>query len=216
MQTSYLDAIKRFEGFSAQAKWDYAQNSNGYGTKARFAGEMITAEEAERRFQAEIAKSEALVDKFAPNVAEGLRAALTSLTFNAGTTWMNAGLGDAVRAGDLGEVRRIFVQYDKAGDQSLPGLTARRLAEVAWIGAERSTPPPTVFRGEPSFAISADVGSEVLSQDVPRATSFMDALPSATVPNTTDTDALYAQIKKEQMRLLALRRQDDREQKHQV
>ncbi|MCB1485320.1 MAG: lysozyme, partial [Hyphomicrobiaceae bacterium] len=204
MQTSYLDAIKRFEGFSAKAKWDYAQNTNGYGTKARFAGETITTEEAERRFQAEIAKSEALVDKFAPNVDEGTRAALTSLTFNAGTGWMNAGLGDAVRAGDLGEVRRIFVQYDKAGNQSLPGLTARRLAEVAWIGGEHSTSSPTAFSREPAFAISANVETEVWGQNMPHPTAFMDASSSTTVSNTTDADALYAQIKKEQMRLLAL------------
>ena len=54
MNSLYLDTIKRFEGFSPAAKPDYAQVSNGYGTRARFAGEVIDMAEAERRFTAEI------------------------------------------------------------------------------------------------------------------------------------------------------------------
>ena len=34
MQQAYLDAIKSFEGFTPKATWDYAQHSNGFGTKA--------------------------------------------------------------------------------------------------------------------------------------------------------------------------------------
>ena len=51
MHASYSNTIKRFEGFSERTRWDYAQNTNGYGTKAQFAGERISVEEAERRFQ---------------------------------------------------------------------------------------------------------------------------------------------------------------------
>jgi hypothetical protein len=40
-QATYLDAIKQFEGYAAEARWHYAQNTNGYGTGARFAGEVI-------------------------------------------------------------------------------------------------------------------------------------------------------------------------------
>lgn len=54
VEPSYLDAIKQFEGYTAKARWDYAQNSNGYGTRARFAGEVIDKAEAERRFADEI------------------------------------------------------------------------------------------------------------------------------------------------------------------
>ncbi len=70
MHASYLNTIKRFEGFSARTQWDYAQSTNGYGTKAQFAGERISLEEAERRFQLEISRAESLVDGFAPGLEE--------------------------------------------------------------------------------------------------------------------------------------------------
>lgn len=134
MNETFLSAIKKFEGFTARAEWDYAQNSNGFGTRARYAGEVIDRSEAERRFKAEISDAEAKVTKFAPNLEPGAKAALTSLTFNAGPTWMKSGLGAAVRAGDWDTARQKFLQYNKAGGEVLSGLTSRRVAEANWIG----------------------------------------------------------------------------------
>jgi lysozyme len=135
MSANYLDAIRKFEGFTPQASWDYAQFTNGYGTKAKFAGEVIDKVEADRRFTAEIAEARAIVERHAPGAAEGTKAALTSLTFNAGDAWARSGLGDAVRNGDTERARDLFVQYNKAGGEVLPGLVKRRLAEVAWMDA---------------------------------------------------------------------------------
>jgi lysozyme len=135
MHQSYLAAIKTFEGFTPQAKWDYAQHSNGYGTKALYPGEAISPEEAERRFAAEIAIARGIVEKHAAGWDEGTKAALTSLTFNAGTRWISSGLGEAVRNGDIEGVRERFVQYSKAQGEELPGLVKRRLAELDWIGS---------------------------------------------------------------------------------
>ena len=134
LAVSYLDTIKRFEGFATQAKWDYAQFTNGYGTKAAHPGEQISREEADRRFKKEISEAALLVDRFAPNLDSGTRAALTSLTFNAGTKWMSAGLGEAIKSGNLEEGRKIFLQYNKAGGDVLPGLARRRLEEATWFG----------------------------------------------------------------------------------
>lgn len=134
MHSFYLDAIKSFEGYTPSAQWDYAQLSNGYGTKAKFAGEVIDKTEADRRFQAEVASARSIVEKNAPFVDEGTKAALTSLTYNAGDSWTRSGLGDAVRSGDLDQVRDIFKQYNKAGGEVLPGLVSRRAAEALWIG----------------------------------------------------------------------------------
>lgn len=136
MHANYLDAIRKFEGFTAQAQWDYAQNTNGYGTRAQHAGEVIDKAEADRRFKAEIDGARAIVERHAPNVDEGTKAALTSLTFNAGDTWAKSGLGDAVRNGDLTSARALFLQYNKAGGEVLPGLVQRRIAEAAWIGGQ--------------------------------------------------------------------------------
>ena len=130
----YLDEIKRFEGFSEVAKWDYAQYTNGYGTRAAHPGEKISREEADRRFRVEIEDAARLVEKHAAHWDAGTKAALTSLTFNAGTAWIKSGLGDAVRAGDAVEVRQRFLQYTRAGGEVLNGLVSRRMSEVAWIG----------------------------------------------------------------------------------
>lgn len=134
MHSYYLDAIRNFEGFTPKASWDYAQFSNGYGTRARFDGEVIDRAEAERRFKAEISQARAIVERAAPHIDEGTKAALTSLTYNAGTAWIGSGLGEAVRAGDLDSAREIFQKYNKAGGEVLPGLVRRRAAEAQWIG----------------------------------------------------------------------------------
>lgn len=134
MQTYYLDRIKSFEGFTAKAAPDYAQYSNGYGTRALFPGEVIDRAEAERRFTQEIADARKFVERHAGGWDEGTKAALASLTFNAGTAWANSGLGEAVRNGDIDAVKSKFVQYTYAGGKPLPGLVSRREAEVAWIG----------------------------------------------------------------------------------
>lgn len=134
MRETYLNEIKSFEGFAARAQWDYAQFTNGYGTKARFDGEKIDEAEANRRFAAELAEARKFVDKHAEGWDEGTKAALTSLTFNAGTRWASSGLGEAVRSFDVDGVRDRFLAYTKAGGVDLPGLVKRRLEEVTWIG----------------------------------------------------------------------------------
>ncbi|MGE0629245.1 MAG: lysozyme [Hyphomicrobiaceae bacterium] len=151
MHQYYLNAIKSFEGFTQQAKWDYAQHTNGFGTKALFPGEQIDRAEAHRRFTAEIEKAREFVEKHARNWDEGTKAALTSLTFNAGTKWASSGLGEAVRNNDVDGVREKFLAYTKAGGEDLPGLVRRRLAEVTWIAG----PTGAVSSGVESPAASS-------------------------------------------------------------
>ncbi|MFN3744287.1 MAG: lysozyme [Hyphomicrobiaceae bacterium] len=161
MHHSYLEAIKSFEGFTPKAAWDYAQFSNGYGTKALYPGEAITPEEAERRFAAEIAAARAIVEKHAAGWDEGTKAALTSLTFNAGTRWIASGLGEAVRNQDIEAVKERFLQYTKAGGEVLPGLVRRRLAELDWIGSggaptgQPARPAPAIAAGPPPPPVPA-------------------------------------------------------------
>jgi lysozyme len=153
MNSLYLNSIRTFEGFTPQAQWDYAQHSNGYGTRALYPGEVIDRAEAERRFQSEIASARAVVERHAANADEGTKAALTSLTFNAGEKWTHDGLGDAVRRGDMDAVRSLFVEYNKAGGKLLAGLAARRAAEAEWIGspqanAGQAAEPPAASASE--------------------------------------------------------------------
>jgi GH24 family phage-related lysozyme (muramidase) len=129
----YLEEIKNSEGFVPRAVRDYKQRSNGYGTRARFPREIISRAEAERRFRSEISKAAAAVDRFAPNLPAGVRAALTSLTYNTGADWTRDGLGQAIRAGDMARARQLFLAYKKAGGAVRRGLETRRQSEAAWF-----------------------------------------------------------------------------------
>lgn len=164
---SYLDAIKQFEGYSAEARWDYAQNTNGYGTRARFAGEVIDKTEADRRFSDEIKKAADFVDKFAPGLDDGSKAALTSLTYNTGTAWAQSGLGQAVASGDLDKARSLFLQYNKAGGAAVDGLVQRRLQEVAWFGQGLGAGNPTAQVANASLAAMASAASGAVSSGSP-------------------------------------------------
>ena len=194
MDHAYLQAIKTFEGFTPQAQWDYAQHSNGYGTKALYPGETIDAAEAERRFAAEIAVARSIVEKHAAGWDEGTKAALTSLTFNAGTRWISSGLGDAVRSGDIAGVRERFVQYAKAGGEVLPGLVKRRLAELDWIGggvqgSPGAAPPPTT---EAASGVRSPIVHAVLPTTTDAAVSFTSHQPSSGTVDLRETIAALA------------------------
>lgn len=195
MHHNYLDAIKSFEGFTGKAQWDYAQHSNGYGTKALYPGEAITPAEAERRFAAEIAAARSIVEKHAAGWDEGTKAALTSLTFNAGTRWITSGLGEAVRSQDVDAVKERFVQYTKAGGEVLPGLVRRRLAELDWIGngaaasgAPAASPMAPMATAQPPAASIQAATLDIVPSDTTHSGS-PHQLPSALVegdPSASD------------------------------
>src|SRR5208337_175852 len=97
-----------------RAKWDFKQYTNGYGTRAHSPNEVIDQATAETRLNDEISKAAAVVDGVNPNLDAGTRAALTSLTFNAGDSWVNSGLGEKIRAGDVAGAQQAFLQYNRA------------------------------------------------------------------------------------------------------
>jgi lysozyme len=173
MKDIYLDSIRRFEGFSPVARQDCTQLSNGYGTRARFAGETLTAAEAESRFKDAISSAEKLVEGCAPDLDEGTKAALTSLTFNTGVKWIHDGLGDAIRKHDLTAAREIFQHYTTAAGQVLPGLVSRRSEELAWFGggvAAQQAPG-----GPPNSAASASTGSIAAADPVEVSTPIVSS-----------------------------------------
>lgn len=145
LDPQYLDAIKGFEGYAPNASWDYKQYSSGYGTKVQPGDENIPVDQRkavfEQRFQDEIGKAAASVDAFNPNLPPGVRAALTSLTYNAGPGWQKSGLGQAIQSGDMDAARNIFLQYNKAGGKENAGLVARREKEAGWWGGQPQGQP---------------------------------------------------------------------------
>jgi lysozyme len=151
----YLEAIKGFEGFQPKATWDHKQYSSGYGTKAE-PGEVIDRATAEQRFQEAVQKAAAHVDSVNPNLPAGARAALISLTYNAGPGWSQSGLGELVKAGDLQGAQARLLEYNKASGQVNPGLVNRRAAEAAWFGSPAvQQPAQQVAPASPAAPVNA-------------------------------------------------------------
>ena len=131
---SYLTAIQKTEGFDPRPKWDVHQWTVGYGTKASGPDERPTKAQLDERFNTEISKAAATVDKLNPNLDPGTKAALTSLTFNTGDAWTHSGLGQAIASGDIGTAQRLFLQYNHVAGMYSPQIAARRSNEAQWFG----------------------------------------------------------------------------------
>lgn len=178
---NYLNGIMGFEGFTPRATWDYKQWTNGYGTRARFPGEVISQAEAKRRYQDEIEAANRHVKSLGVALDSGKEAALTSLTYNAGPKWMQSGLGQAVKSGDWNTAKNLFLQYNKAGGQTLPGLIKRRNAEASWLGgavpdqtpAPTSSGPPSMTPNQTGVPIPASYSPEGLDMQRKLAMQLM-------------------------------------------
>jgi GH24 family phage-related lysozyme (muramidase) len=128
-----VDFIKKQEGFTAKAQWDYKQYSIGYGTKANSPNEVIDQTEAEKRLRAEITIADNLVTKKFPNLPKGVHQALLDLTYNAGPGWEEQSLGKAVAEQKWDTAKADILLYNHAGGQVNAGLTTRREAETTWF-----------------------------------------------------------------------------------
>lgn len=158
----WIDKIRQFEGFHAKPYWDARQWSVGYGTKASGPDDVVDQAEAERRLSSEIGEAAGYVDKFAPGLDPGTRAALVSLTYNAGPSWMQSGLGQAVKSGDMAAARDRFLKYTKSEGQTLRGLVNRRNAEAQWFGQAGQSSPvqSSAPQSSPVEALASLIGGQ--------------------------------------------------------
>jgi GH24 family phage-related lysozyme (muramidase) len=165
LSPDYVDQIRNLEGFNPNAYADGAQTSIGYGTKARFPGERIDKAEGDRRLSAELGNAAKYVDGLGIQMPAGTRAALTSLTYNAGPAWINSGLGAAVRNGDWDVAKQHMLQYAHSGGQFNQGLLNRRHQEVSWMG-----------QGDPSTALAFNDQSQSDASNAPAFTAMKRAM----------------------------------------
>ncbi len=183
LDPEYVDAIRGIEGYAPSASWDYKQYSSGYGTKAQPGDENIPPDQLktiyEQRYQDELAKAAAHVDSVNPNLPPGVKAALTSLTYNAGPGWSQSGLGEFVRKGDLQGAQERFLQYNKAGGEVNPGLVARRAKEAAWFSQPAQPSPATP--ASPANAPPASAPAAPLNL-IPQQTPPIFAPPQPAAP----------------------------------
>lgn len=164
--------VKKFEGYNPKAYSDFKQYSIGYGTKANSPNEVIDQPEAERRLGTELGKSQVLVNQFAPNAPPGVKDALSSLTYNAGPSWMQGGLGKAVQAGDWDRAKAGLLQYNRAGGEVNPGLVARRQQEAQWFNQtppQPNSPGGGLPGGDPQLAAGPQAPVQIasLGNDMP-------------------------------------------------
>ena len=133
-----IQALKKIEGYSAKAYYDYSQYTNGYGTKAAFAGEVINPETAEIRLREDLKHREAFINRVAQARLEKTGKGLTQAQFDSLTLMVyNLGLGQAhevhqaVIDGKDELVPKLMNKYVHAGGNVLSGLVSRRQQEAS-------------------------------------------------------------------------------------
>lgn len=175
------DAIKRFEGYRDQPYSDYKQTSSGYGTKYQPGDERLTPEQRkaihEQRLDNELARAANIVDQFAPGLPDGTRKALISLTYNAGSAWTSAGLGQSIRAGDYATAKERFKEYNKAGGEVNETLVNRRNIEADWFGGQPVASDPTTKLTE-AMDKARERAIEVFPDNPAAQAKYLDTLQS--------------------------------------
>ena len=140
LSPEFIGEVKKLEGFTPRATWDFKQHSSGYGTRAK-PGEQIDESEAERRLLSELGGHAKRVDDAAYELGVSLtprqREALTSFDFNTGSA------PQVLRStqGDPAKLAERMALYVNAGGKPLEGLRTRRKAELAWMQEAGPTGP---------------------------------------------------------------------------
>lgn len=126
-----VSMIKDFESFIPEAYGDYKQISVGYGTRARFDGEVLTEPEADARLrdelQGHISRVDSLAERNGVNLTEEQRSSLISFDFNTGAVHRIFERGGA----DTTKYAPIMKEWRNAGGKVLAGLVSRRAKEAA-------------------------------------------------------------------------------------
>jgi GH24 family phage-related lysozyme (muramidase) len=196
LNPSFVAGLKQSEGFKETPYWDVNHWSVGYGTPASGPNEKADRFELEGRFEDKVTEAASVVDSVNPHLDPGTRAALTSLTFNTGQKWVNSGLGDAIRSGDLMKAQELFKQYNQVAGKFDQSIADRRNREAEWFGRQdaQDVPKPDVasliqrVRTDPSFANRPEL-QKAVEQNILSKTAMQeraDALQAKQQKETSD------------------------------
>lgn len=127
-----LDFVKKLEGWNPQAYGDYKQTSIGFGTRARFPGEVIDETEGERRLASELTEHARRVDeaaqRYGVNLTPFQRDALISFDFNTG---QGPAVMESREPGAIAERMSLYNKVTEGGRKVVnKGLVNRRKAEI--------------------------------------------------------------------------------------
>lgn len=133
LNTDLATFVSEFEGFHARAYWDYAQYTNGFGTKAKSPTEVIDRETARLRLAKDLAyfagEVEKINAKYQYKWTQNQKDALTSFAFNLGAGRLKTLTDNGRRSNS--QIADAMLLYNKAGGKTLQGLAIRRSAESA-------------------------------------------------------------------------------------
>jgi GH24 family phage-related lysozyme (muramidase) len=190
----FREWVKKKEGWNPNAYGDYKQTSIGYGTRANPGEKTISREEGEKRLDVELGKARMLVQSWGQGQGVKLSPkqedALTDLTYNAGTTWMNEGLGAAMKSGDLPRAQKQFEGYIHAGGKPLPGLIVRRRELSPWLLDTSSGPTQVAQAQQPG--VIPDVPQPIPGVVLDGANA--PAAPPVPVQGVPPTEAISAAL----------------------
>jgi GH24 family phage-related lysozyme (muramidase) len=181
--TDAADFIKSQEGFIPKAKWDYAQYSVGYGTKAKNKNEVISKEEAENRLKLELAPvMEKIQSKLKVPINSGQLIALASINYNTGS--LANKLIDRINKGEspdiIANTIKSMALTGVGSNKILPGLVKRRNEEAGLFlrgyenGGENTeimkiritnSPEKMEYGGQSNYAL--DLGRKNMYTDMP-------------------------------------------------
>gem|GEM_PF-6953189 len=137
-----MDFVKRQEGYTPEATWDYKQYTVGYGTRAKHPNEKLDEAEATNRLAQELDEHAQNIDAAIASTGAKLtpqqRESLISFDFNTGQGAHVLEEGN----GNFNDAADHMRMYVKAGKQTLPDLVQRRADELQWAGANPSAMPP--------------------------------------------------------------------------
>ena len=182
LTSAFVDQVKKFEGFSSKAYWDYKQYSIGYGTRASGPNDTTDTTAATQRLVEELTKAANVVENVNKDLPVGVKQALTDLTFNAGSKWTQQGLGDAARAGDIDRILAILPQYNRAGGDVNSELVTRRADEVSWanspLGGTSSAPqtpdPQKIQEATAAYQAYLAITGQATAEDQKQSQTLME------------------------------------------
>lgn len=182
------ERVKKLEGYSEKPYADFKQTSSGYGTKAQPGDENIPVDQRQavytQRLRNELSSAYQIVDNFAPGLPKGARDALADLTYNAGSTWTQAGLGQAIRAGDMETAKERLAQYTKAGGVDNPGLIVRRQEELKWWNTDTGSAVDSAGVQAKALDRAKERAISVFPNDPVNQAAYLDTLQSRIVADT--------------------------------
>lgn len=172
--------LKKSEGYVDKAQWDFKQMSSGYGTKAQPDDETLSPDQRkavyEQRFNTEVARAANTVDTFMPGLPKGKRDALIDLTYNAGSAWTSAGLGQAIKRGDDIAAQKAFSQYVNAGDKENPALVRRRYEGLDRWNSDNTSTDAEGLTTAKAFDRAKEIATLRFPNDEANRAKYLDTL----------------------------------------